>query len=86
MESKRTLKDLEELADRLEVRVRYERLSNKEMEVESGLFSFKGERTLLIDRSLNVEKRVEVFLKELKKIDLSSVYVRPYLRELLENP
>ena len=54
MEPKRILTDLEELSDRLGVKIRYERLSGNEMEVESGLFSFKGERTLLIDRSLNI--------------------------------
>ncbi|MFH1139618.1 MAG: hypothetical protein V1816_26365 [Pseudomonadota bacterium] len=85
MTPREILKDLEDLAVRLGVTIRYERLSDGETEVGSGLFSHKGKKSLLIDQALDIEGRVGVCLREFKLLDLSDVYIKPYLRSLLDD-
>ena len=70
----------------MEIEIRYERLSDGDADVASGLFTLKGEKTLLIDRTLDVDGRATVIQRELMRFDLSDIYIKPYLRVLLEDP
>ena len=80
------LAGLEETALRLGLTVRYERLGDDQTEVKSGRCRLKGEEFILVDRRLSVTERVEVLSRELKKADLSGIYIKPFLRSLLEEP
>jgi len=78
------LAGLEELAAEMGLKVRYENFSEGEVEVHSGRCRLKGENMLIIDRRLKTAGRIEVLLAELKRLDLTDVYMKPYLRALLE--
>jgi len=85
MDPELILAGLEELAARIGLRVRYENFGEGEIEVRSGRCRLKGENMFIIDRRLKTAERIELLLAELKRLDLTGVYIKPYLRVLLED-
>lgn len=76
---------LEALLERLNVRVRYERMPDwDELGLKSGLCRLRGSWVVIVDTQLLPRKKCDVFLGALKQIDTSEVFVPPYLRQLIE--
>jgi hypothetical protein len=40
---------------------------------------------ILVDRRLGIEARIKVLKSELERMDLGGLWVKPYLRELLDS-
>ncbi len=74
---------LEELADRLDIPIRYESITD-DLTGPGGLCRIEGKHTLLIDVKATTEERIRIMTEALRRFDLSAVYVKPALRELLE--
>lgn len=79
MEPAVALSELERLAERLGIEVRREA-----MPVAGGLCRVRGRWVLYVNSTLSTAERVEVMVEALRGLDLSGVYVRPALRQLLE--
>lgn len=78
------LEELKQLAGRIGLRVREEKLLREVgYQVRSGACRFRDEDLLLIDRELPPAVRLEILLEQLSKRDLGAVYVSPELRRLL---
>ncbi len=77
MEDSVTLREFERLALRLGITIKYTH------EGPSGLCTVKGTRVLYIDRTLDSESRIKIFIREFTTIDLSGYYVVPLIRKLL---
>ena len=75
---------LEELAGRASMTVRYVSLEDPEFDMMSGSCVLKGEHTLLIDRSLQAGDRIKIILCELARVDITDLYIRPAVRDLIE--
>jgi hypothetical protein len=75
------LKALEELAEKLDVRVRYDELKAFEFRVQDGGCKVKGEPQVFIDRKKDLWEKIQVLARELEKFDLEGVFVAPLLRE-----
>ena len=73
------LKMLEQLAGRLGIQIRYDRLSDS----KGGLCVLKGTRYLIIDAGTSPEDRIDLFKKVLSGYDLSAIYLPPAIREFL---
>jgi hypothetical protein len=80
------LEKLEELAEKLDVRVRQETLGERDgdMLFRSGTCFFKGERLIILDGRLGLQKKCLALAAELKKMDLSLVFIPPRVRLFLE--
>ncbi len=76
MESSVLLQELENLAERLNVTVRYE-----EGDFKGGLCRVKDEQLLIINKKLPDERKIIVLASEISKFDLSGMYIIPKLRE-----
>lgn len=72
------LQELEALAERLGVAVRYGSL-----EGSGGLCRYGGATHLILNQSLSVPERIEAFLSALRQLDLDAVFVVPKIRELI---
>ncbi|MEW6439441.1 MAG: hypothetical protein AB1640_00755 [bacterium] len=81
LKSEQILKALEELAEKLSVRVRYDELKAFEFRIQDGGCRVKGETQVFIDRKKEAWEKIEVLARELEKLDLEGVYVPPLLRE-----
>jgi len=75
------LKALEEVAERLSVRVHYEDMKAFEFRVQDGACKLKGESHIYIDRGRPTKERIHILSIELRRFDLDTVYIPPLLRE-----
>jgi hypothetical protein len=77
------LDQLEDLANRLEIKVRYENVNLEESSSVGGLCRLKGEYVLIIHAQAPVKEKIEVLTEVLKRFPLGDIYIRPVIRELL---
>ncbi len=78
------LQQLEELAERLGVRVLYESLSQEEFLIRSGTCTLRGQLLAVIDHKLTAADRIRVLADCLARFDLSAIYLVPAVREIIE--
>ena len=75
---------LEALAEKLGVKVRHENLRTEESSGTGGLCRIDGDYVLFLDSRATIQEKIRILTKVLKGFDLRDIYVRPALRELLE--
>ncbi len=78
------LQQLEELAERLGVKVLYQSLSQEEFVVRSGTCTLRGQLLVIVDHQLPPTDRIRVLADCLARFDLSTIYLVPAVRELIE--
>ena len=72
--------EFEKLAERLGIEIRFTAGG------PNGLCLLKGKRVLFLDRTLDRESQIDVFVHEFRQLDLEGLYVVPVLRRLLHMP
>jgi hypothetical protein len=82
-EDENLLGHLEELAENLNIKVRYEQIKKESAFFPGGLCKVKGEDMIIINSKAAIEDRITILSKALSSFDLSRIYVRPALREIL---
>jgi len=75
------MRALEELAERLSIRIHYEEMKAFEFRVEDGSCRVKGEPSIFIDRKRPLKEKISILARELQKFDLEDIYIPPLLRE-----
>ena len=78
-EVKQTLAELEELAEKLGYRVRFEKGN-----FAGGYCILKESKLLVVNSRNDHEKRITIISKSLKEIGIDDVFVKPGLRETIE--
>ena len=86
MDDHTTLMMLEELADKLGISIRYDKIKPDEDDavLSGGLCRVKGAPVIIINSGTATSRKIQVLVNALKHFDLDGVYIRPALRELLE--
>ena len=74
------LQQLEDLALRLEIGIRYELLSDDEISIQSGGCRLLGRKLIIIDSRLHTGERARILARELGKHDLEDLYILPQVR------
>ncbi|MBQ3032789.1 MAG: hypothetical protein IJD28_00285 [Deferribacterales bacterium] len=77
---KQLLYELEELAAKVGIKVRYERT-----DARGGMCLYKGSQLIIIDRNATDDYKISVIIDNLRKIDLTDQYLTPKLRDVLDN-
>jgi hypothetical protein len=75
---------LEGLADGLEIPVSYAPLATEELPARGGLCVLRGERRIILERSLDSRTKVQLLAEGLAQFDLEEVFLRPAIREILD--
>ena len=77
---------LEELLEGFDVQIRHETIRQDEdsVFVSGGLCLFRGKYVLIVNSSASTRERVITLATGLKHFDLDKVYIRPDVRELLD--
>ena len=78
------LDQLEALAYNLGIEVRYEKIPQDDVTIAGGLYRLRGKKVIVIDQRATAKERIRTLVQALKPFDLSDVYIRPALREILE--
>ena len=78
------LNQLEDLAEKLGILVRDENINIEESLSTGGLCRIEGEYVLILNSKATVKEKNQVMIKALQQFDLSDIYIKPVIRELLE--
>ncbi|KPK91981.1 hypothetical protein AMJ80_06965 [bacterium SM23_31] len=76
MDAQQLLQELENLAARLDIAVRYD-----DGDFKGGMCRIKSDRIIIINKKLTNEGKIAVLARELGTLDLSTIYILPKLRE-----
>lgn len=79
------LLQLEELAERLGVLVRDENINIDDVSSTGGLCIVEGQHILILNSKTTLQEKIQVAIKALRQFDISEIYVKPGIRELLED-
>ena len=85
MDEDTLLGQLEELAHSLGIEIRDEPLRREGSFFPGGLCRIKGEYVLILNAAAATEDKIQTLAKAVNRFDLSRVYLRPGLREFLDN-
>ena len=86
MDQDAIIDQLEELAERFGIQIRYEPIKQDEdlVRVVGGLCLLRGEYVLIIDSKVAIRDKIRTFAEALRHFDLDQIYIKPALRELLD--
>ena len=84
MDEEVILSQIEELADKLEILVRDENINIEESSSTGGLCRVEGKYILILNSKATVREKIQVMIEALNQFDLSDIYIKPVIRELLE--
>ena len=77
MDVRLCLEEFEKLAQRLGIEIR------QTTGGPSGLCTLHGERIIFIDRTLDKQSQLNVFIQEFKELNLDDVFIVPVIRKLI---
>jgi len=86
MDLQSKLDDLRTTAAKLSIEIQYNDLFDQEFSIQSGHCKLNGKDLIIIDKALPDGEQIGVILDALRKFDLESVFVAPWIREQLEAP
>jgi len=76
---------LEELAEKLGIEIRCERVRDDESLQGGGFCRLKGEYLVIIDKKASTGERIGVLSRAVRHFDLDDIYMKPLLRQYLED-
>ena len=84
MDDNSILSHLEGLAHILKIEIRYEPLEGETAFQSGGLCRLRDKKYIIVNEKASTGEKVETIAKALRRFDLSRVYLKPALRDLLE--
>lgn len=78
------LGNLETVAEQLGVEIRYEPMEGETGLSPGGLCRIRGKQIIIVNSKSPPEDQVATVIKALRRFDLSRIYLRPGIRDLLE--
>jgi len=75
---------LEELAEKLGILVRDENINIEESFSPGGLCRIEGKHVIILNSKTTMKEKNQVMITSLQQFDLSDMYVKPVIRELLD--
>ena len=84
MDDKVILSYLEELAEKLEILVRDENINTEESSSTGGLCRVEGKYVVILNSKATVKEKIQVMITALQQFDLTDMYMKPLIRELLD--
>jgi hypothetical protein len=77
------LQNLDGIAEKLNLKVSYENLRKLRVFSKGGLYRFKDDRTVLIEKSLILSDKIDTLADALAQFDLEEIYIPPAVRKIL---
>lgn len=84
MDDEVILSYLEELAEKLEILVRDENINIEESSSSGGLCRVEGKYVIILNSKATVKEKIQVMITALQQFDLTDMYMKPLIRELLD--
>ncbi|MCX5874335.1 MAG: hypothetical protein NTY51_14035 [Deltaproteobacteria bacterium] len=77
------LSKLEDLVDRLGVKLRYENLARGPIRANGGYCRLEDNHMILIDKNDSKRRKIKLLARSLRRFDLETVFVPPALRRII---
>ena len=77
------LQNLEGIAEKLNLKVSYENLRKLRVFSKGGLYRFKDDKTVLIEKSLILSEKIDTLADALAQFDLEEIFIPPAVRKIL---
>lgn len=84
MDARTVLSHLEAVADQLGVEVRYEPMEAETALSPGGLCRIRGKQVIIVNSKAPSGDQIGTLVKALRRLDLSRIYLKPGIRDLLE--
>ncbi|MDQ1335988.1 MAG: hypothetical protein QG552_2938 [Thermodesulfobacteriota bacterium] len=84
MDARAVLGYLEAVAEQLGVEIRYEPMEGETVLSPGGMCRIRGKTVIIVNAKAPLEDQVRTLVKALRRLDLSQIYLRPGIRDLLE--
>jgi hypothetical protein len=75
---------LEALAHALGIQIRYESIESETTFPSGGLCRIRDKQVIIVNTKATVGEKVQTLTRALRRFDLSNMYLKPALRDLLE--
>jgi hypothetical protein len=75
---------LEALAHALEIQIRYEVIESETAFPSGGLCRIRDKQVIIVNTKATVGEKVQTLTRALRRFDLSNMYLKPALRDILE--
>ena len=85
MNKENILQQLEEIAERLSIRITYDSLKEGSINTRGGLCKVSGDYRILVDKRLTAKEKIDVIAISISKFDISQFYVPPEIRDIIAN-
>lgn len=83
MDAENILHNLESLAKKLSIDLKYNNLDNEEFRIESGACNIKGREVIIIDSRLSAKEKCRILSGHLRKHNTNDIFIPPFLREMM---
>jgi hypothetical protein len=83
MDENTLLNQLEELAERLDIAVRYETALEDFQFSHGGLCRLKGRYVIIVNKDISTAEKARTLGQAMARFDLNTIYIRPGLRAFL---
>jgi tRNA U34 2-thiouridine synthase MnmA/TrmU len=84
MKESAILQHLEEIAEKLNIKVHYVNLKKDYYNSKSGLCKVKGDFRIIADKHIHLSEKIDVLIEALREFDIDTLYIHPYVRKLFE--
>ena len=84
MDDEVLLNQIEELAGKLGIEIRYGKIGGEESHRTGGLCRVKGQYVLIMHSRLTAKEKIGVIIKTLQGFEIGDIYIMPVIRELLD--
>lgn len=74
------INELLEIFDKIGYKVRIEKGNFK-----GGFCLLREEKTLLLNKTLEQDKKINFLLKTIAVLEIDNIYIKPHIREMIEN-
>ncbi len=75
--------ELEQVLTKLGVELREDPI-DEGVHSRGGLCNIKGRTLLIINRNLTLSEKNELFIQSIQNFDLESIYLKPYVRDIIK--
>jgi hypothetical protein len=85
MKTEQLYQELIDLAERLGIAVSEQNLRKTGIKAKSGLCKVRGKSLFIMDKHKSIHKKIELLSECLAAVPHENIYIKPVVRELLEN-
>jgi hypothetical protein len=78
------LQHLEDIAEKLNLKVNYENLRKLHIFSKGGFYRLQEDHIVLIENTLNLSEKIEILADALGHYDLEDIYMPPAVRKILD--